>query len=198
MVDRIWGISADRPCSRWAWAKHARLEMLKYIVTLIVILSSGCLLPPNAKNIGNDKNFVKKDLKVTEDKFTKIRTYTGPEFMSKESTFAPEANWISMDKIEDLDRSWHKYRLLIRTYRDSGEIAFYSSAYDDTGAQLNVLKSKQISSKEEVTIIILSADDIRRITERDKDTEIKIISESDEMILLLPKGYVVDFMSATP
>lgn len=170
--------------------------MSKVLCVLVLVLAMGCKLAPNAQDVGQDEAFVSDGLTVVEDKFTRLRTSTGPEYMSKESKFAPEANWIRMRKVERLDGSTVVYQLIVRTYHSYGRPRLYTSAYDDTGAKLDA-KLKGAESQEELTLIHLTQEDIRRFIDRETDTSIKLLGESDEMIFLLPRSYVVDFMAAT-
>lgn len=167
-----------------------------FVVAAIVMLA-GCKLAPDAKDVGLDEAFVSNGIKISEDEFTKTRTYAGPEFMSKESTLGASASFVSMDRVETLDRSSHTYRLVVRTYHDNGNLGQYTKAYDDTGAEMRVVQLKVLSLKEELCIVALSPEDIDRIISRGDNTRVKLIGEYGSTILLLPRSYVVDFAAAT-
>jgi hypothetical protein len=167
-------------------------------VLVLVLVVMGCKLAPNAQDVGQDEAFVSDGLVVKEDFFTKTRTYTGPEFLSKESTLGRQANWIKMVKTEPLDRSSQVYSLVVRTYHDAGNLGFYSSAYDDTGVELKLDANRlvgRLPTKEEITVITMRPEDISRIIDRKGNTQVKMIGSGGEMIILLPRSYVVDFMA---
>jgi hypothetical protein len=174
--------------------------MSKVLCVLVLVVVMGCKLAPNAQDVGQDEAFVSDGLVIKEDSFTKTRTYTGPEFLSKESTFGKQANWIKMVKTEPLDRSSQVYSLVVRTYHDAGNLGFYSSAYDDAGVELKLDSNRlvgKLPAKDEITLITMRPDDISRIIDRKDNTQIKMIGSGGEMIILLPRSYVVDFMAAT-
>lgn len=171
--------------------------MKMFVVAAALVMLAGCKLAPDAKDVGLDEAFVSSNIKISEDEFTKTRTYTGPEFMSKESTLGTSASWVSMDRVETLDRSSHAYRLVVRTYHDRGNLGHYNEAYDDTGAKMKVVQIKVLSLKEELCVVEVSPEDISRIIGRNDNTRIKLIGENGSTILLLPRSYVVDFTAAT-
>ena len=168
----------------------------RYAVALAMLLmATSCYT--SAAAVGEDEAFVSNGLKVSEDKYTRLRTYTGPEYLSKEETFGSIANWVKMSKIESLDRSKQNLYVVIRTYYGSDTIyAPFTQAFDDLGTQL-IAQPGKLERKQIITFVELTAEDVNRIIGRNEDTSIKLLGSDGEVIFLLPRSYVVDFVAAT-
>lgn len=161
----------------------------------MLLMATSCYT--SAAAVGEDEAFVSNGLKVSEDKYTRLRTYTGPEYLSKEETFGGIANWVKMSKIESLDRSKQNLYVVIRTYYGSDTIyAPFTQAFDDLGTQL-ITQPGKLERKQIITFVELTAEDVNRIIGRNEDTSIKLLGSDGEVIFLLPRSYVVDFVAAT-
>lgn len=161
----------------------------------MLLMATSCYR--TAASVADDEAFVTNGLTVSEDKYTRLRTYTGPEYLSKEETFGNIANWVKMVKMESLDRSKQNIYVVIRTYYGSDAVlAPFTQAFDDLGTQLLVQPGK-LERKQIITFVELTKGDTDRIIDRKEDTSIKLLGSDGSVIFMLPRSYVVDFMAAT-